>query len=1041
MKLHSILALVLSTSLLIMPFVMDYAAEANVLKFKERAESLRSVNAWFPVSHFDGIEKKLPPNVMWLWQYLGFLKEDFFGLLRANGMWSDAPKAKWGPIFTKWAYPNAEIMQHGFVEHGSSHFKMKWVNFYVTPDASPDPFYNGTSGITSPVSFLIPNKEDRFAHHGFVFLDVAMTPVYKAPMCLEFTSPEPRVNSDITSSSSSSSSSSCSSSSPSSSTPYFIPNSPSDEFGKRVLSVDETVRLQARLQLSGTGLRDARKEFIANNFPLKLAPESKVNAWVRARAITASHIEGAALVGKNGSVSCLVYHVHSAADAAARDLDLNFKTHKPCKFQCDDTSELPVMSFMFMNDWGGKSDKHVLRLLDVPKSNSPNHCTIIGSAETMRPDDTMKPSGCWENFSFVLDLIDGLVDFETNLILQLGEHHLLFPRHTQPGTWAWQPIPEAERGAFFSCAYGTGSTVAEKAACRAALPGGCATLIVIGSSCLGIRTGSVTFPFRAAVEVDVSGAPSPVLFATSLYLSADLLALCVFIGNQGQAGCSCPFCRCNAPRFKKMAADASVECELRTAATQKADFDSFRATDANINNFNGVSFPSLFPNIPFRRIIPPVLHLVLGLVNDQMQYMWKELTVWDGADPAYAKELSVLTDDVEDAELEVARCIAAAVEYLPPRDPVVSSVIGKEEPGIVVSQADDLDIFQPLVDALEEAAKAKLDEAHAIETAPPRNGLSSGHSGRARTIAAAKAAKIRTEAHEISDTVTALSTALASLVGARVLLQELIASAEGEECGSTCGVLTAALKGALQFYCISMQRYWNGTLVGPDVRKLLRVYQQVLRIIADKMAEIHGDAEATRFFDRYSSVFKHLDIISHLTRSTLEGREHYGRYTEEQVTALGNACTGFGDAFRVAHGRMLTVKGHIVEKHVPEYARMYGVLGIFGEDGLEALHPLDSRCRLITRTMRNPKGRLIATTKFMEMAKHGKGKDLPKRKRRRSEAAAAAESSESEGEDAELPDAQVQDDGEGDDETPAELLRIAEVRDALAASDAAPEGR
>ena len=184
--------------------------------------------------------------------------------------------------------------------------------------------------------------------------------------------------------------------------------------------------------------------------------------------------------------------------------------------------------------------------------------------------------------------------------------------------------------------------------------------------------------------------------------------------------------------------------------------------------------------------------------------------------------------------------------------------------------------------------------------------------------------------------------------------------------------------------------------------------------------------------DRYSSVFKHLSIISHLTRSTLEGREQYGQFTAEQEASLENACTGFGDAFRVAHGRLLTVKGHIVEKHVPAYARLYGVLGIFGEDGLEALHPLDSRCRLITRTMRNPKGRLIATTKFMDMAKFGKGKDLPKRKRRRSEAAAAAESSDSECEDTE--------EVEGDDETPAELLRIVEVRGALAAP-IAPEER
>jgi len=809
----------------------------------------------------------------------------------------------------------------------------------------------------------------------------------------------------------------------------------------RILTVEETVRFQTRSGLSHTRLRDIRKDFNASEYPIKFAPESKILKWAADLYIPASHIEGAALAGSKGTVNCLVYHVHSAAEAAARDLDVNFKnkTYKPCAFQCDNDSELPVISFMYMNDWGGKSDKHVLRLLDVKKSNSPTHCTIIGSAETMRADDSMKPSGCWENFDFVLSRIDGLIDFESNLILQLGDRNVLFPRHTKPDIWSWQLVSEAERGAFFAAPYGSGSTVIEKAAFRAGLPAGSATLVVVGSECLGIRSGPASFPFRKAVKVDTTTAPAPVLFSTSLYTSADLLSLTVVIGDQGQAGCSCPLCRGNASKFKEMALDPSVPCELRTAATQAADYSSYLSSAVKINNFNGVSYPSLLPNMNFNKIIPPVLHLILGLVNDQMQYMWKELLVWDGADPAFAKMLSEYTDLVHEAELEAALSISAATNCLSGHA-AVAAVIGREDPEVLVPQSDDLSVFQPLVDALEEAAGRKLEHANEAEALPHQP---SGHSGRVRAVAAQKAAAIRAEAEELSAAATSLTEALTALAGARSMLDELMDSSEVDAGGSPKGgALTIALKEALQLYGISMQRYWNGTLVGPDVRKLLLIYEQILRAIADEMAKIHGDAEAARFVARYTSIFVHLRTVSHLTRSTLEGRDSYGSFTAHQLSELETACVGFGEAFREAHGRMLTVKGHLVERHIPVYARRYGILGIFGEDGLEALHPLDSRCRLITRTMRNAKQRSLANIKHMDMAKWGRGPEREKRKRRRSAAAAAvAEDSDA---DADEPreeeaagagaagpvanDAEEEEEHEGDEEPSAELARIAALR-------------
>ena len=49
--------------------------------------------------------------------------------------------------------------------------------------------------------------------------------------------------------------------------------------------------------------------------------------------------------------------------------------------------------------------------------------------------------------------------------------------------------------------------------------------------------------------------------------------------------------------------------------------------------------------------------------------------------------------------------------------------------------------------------------------------------------------------------------------------------------------------------------------------------------------------------------------------------------------------TEFGAAWRLSYkDRMLTPKGHVVEVHVPQFMERYGVCGVFGEDGPEALH-------------------------------------------------------------------------------------------------------
>jgi hypothetical protein len=80
---------------------------------------------------------------------------------------------------------------------------------------------------------------------------------------------------------------------------------------------------------------------------------------------------------------------------------------------------------------------------------------------------------------------------------------------------------------------------------------------------------------------------------------------------------------------------------------------------------------------------------------------------------------------------------------------------------------------------------------------------------------------------------------------------------------------------------------------------------------------------------------------------------------------LKEVCAAFDKAWRTSYPdhKILTPKGHVLEVHVPWYCDVFdGWLGLFGEGGLEALHPKDSLCRRPVRQMRNPEARHRAHT-------------------------------------------------------------------------------
>jgi hypothetical protein len=157
----------------------------------------------------------------------------------------------------------------------------------------------------------------------------------------------------------------------------------------------------------------------------------------------------------------------------------------------------------------------------------------------------------------------------------------------------------------------------------------------------------------------------------------------------------------------------------------------------------------------------------------------------------------------------------------------------------------------------------------------------------------------------------------------------------------------------------------QGVLTGPDLRRYFEHYVEILRSMQIVIAERYTQELADEFFADFCSILSHLTIVSRLSRKT-------GLLTPLEIVQLDTACKGFATAFRLVDAKRtyadrnhvkgtLTSKGHIVEKHVINFAKRFGTCGAMGEDGLESLHPLDTAARVLTRSMRNSTARIRAT--------------------------------------------------------------------------------
>ena len=85
----------------------------------------------------------------------------------------------------------------------------------------------------------------------------------------------------------------------------------------------------------------------------------------------------------------------------------------------------------------------------------------------------------------------------------------------------------------------------------------------------------------------------------------------------------------------------------------------------------------------------------------------------------------------------------------------------------------------------------------------------------------------------------------------------------------------------------------------------------------------------------------------------------------------------------------------LIERHVAEQARRHGTLGMFAEEGGEAVHLAMTRAAQLCRAMKNPQARFLMTKRHLEakqrakLVPHVKKSRVSKKQRLNSAAAAA----------------------------------------------------
>ena len=188
------------------------------------------------------------------------------------------------------------------------------------------------------------------------------------------------------------------------------------------------------------------------------------------------------------------------------------------------------------------------------------------------------------------------------------------------------------------------------------------------------------FAFRGDPPLKTEATEVEVL-EMDVFFSMDLLALAAGLGHGSTSNAICLWCRCDAEEWK-IAAAGKATYALRTRASEAADLETFKAktkaaadldrkkkakgdmrNTVCVNNFKGVSAVSHF-DVEFDHITPPYLHLVLGVTNDCVKEMLRDLLTLGCLDPKAALRQLERIALAQELEFDLAKAVAELVDLV-----------------------------------------------------------------------------------------------------------------------------------------------------------------------------------------------------------------------------------------------------------------------------------------------------------------------------------------------------------------------------------------
>jgi hypothetical protein len=553
--------------------------------------------------------------------------------------------------------------------------------------------------------------------------------------------------------------------------------------------------------------------------------------------------------------------------------------------------------------------------------------------------------------------------------------------------------------------------------------------------CFAFKDGCCGAPYDATAP--------PTVHPIAWIFSSDLKITCCLNGMGGQSGNSCLFCDASAAELKERRRGKCGRLPRRTIESQNKNLEAWHAAGKIGLQPHGVNAASLLS--PGTTPIPPPLHISSGAGNAAAHGMRHAVHALDGGSEEFLNERDAAADDLTAVICEIADDTRLLLDNFVSTGAVEVERVNADRDAQLScaelrARCAETERAAPFADALRATvaavivAKARFDAVYAISPTDDSFNPDTRNTvllETAATLLAWDDKRVIIEAARCQKRANgklALSRRKedAQLHGARATFAEDVrnllfqhgvvkgayerlcektlpgchgrdAFGHGVDSGKNGPMMRAFLE-ALRSIGVSLQRYWNGQLVGGHVMKLVANYEIVIRTLQDAIRAHHGPdivmetsagkrvADTTTLHVGVWS--KHImsfltPATSGLLASTCSGLQrinsadrfahvHGGhlrllstvlplmmttRYLDvQEMCDLETSIKEFVDWDRAYFPKKngVTPKMHYMEDHVMDFVRKYGSLGQYSEQSIESLHADNNKWQRHVCMMRNP---------------------------------------------------------------------------------------